>query len=66
MDKNISELESMHELQEDYFENLIDLGLLLESNGLHHKAFEVYKKGIAQAEKAKEAISHTMCGLMDN
>lgn len=65
MNKKISELEELLTQQENYFDNLIDLGLLLENSGQLEKAFEVYKKGISKAEKAKIDISATMLGLID-
>jgi hypothetical protein len=52
-------------LQDSYFENLIELGLFFENAGEHNKAFEIYKKGLMKAEKAKTDLSATMLGLLD-
>ncbi len=65
MDNGFVELENLLSVQESYLENLIKLGLLLENSGQHQKAFDVYKKGLANAEKAVNTIQGTMLGLLD-
>jgi hypothetical protein len=59
------ELEKVVRQQESYFENLIELGLMLENSGQPQKAFDIYKKGVEIAEKAKSALMGTMLGLLD-
>jgi Tfp pilus assembly protein PilF len=59
------ELEKVLMMQESYFENLIELGLYFENSGQHQKAFDIYKKGVEKAEKAKSALLGTMLGLLD-
>ena len=65
MENGFVELENLLTVQESYLENLIKLGLLLENSGQHQKAFDVYKKGLANAEKAVNTIQGTMLGLLD-
>jgi hypothetical protein len=60
-----SELENLLSMQEYYFEKLVDLGLCLENSGHPDKAFDIYKKALASAEKSKLTISGTMLGLID-
>jgi len=59
------ELEKVLMTQESYFDNLIELGLYFENKGEYQKAFDIYKKGVEKAEKAKTALLGTMLGLLD-
>jgi hypothetical protein len=59
------ELEKVLMMQGCYFENLIELGLYFGNNGQYQKAFDIYKKGVEKAEKAKTALLGTMLGLLD-
>ena len=63
MNANISELEVLLSIQESYFNNLVELGLLFKKSGQYEKAIEVYNKGIEKAEKAKEDISGNIFGF---
>jgi len=63
--EELYELENLLSIQESYFENLIKLGLIFENSGLHQKAFDLYKKGIENAEKAKKNLEGTMLGLFE-
>ncbi len=65
MENGFVELENLLTVQESYLENLIKLGLLFENSGQHQKAFDVYKKGLENAEKAVNTIQGTMLGLLD-
>jgi hypothetical protein len=70
MNENVSyshqiELEKVVLQQESYFENLIELGLMFENSGQYQKAFDIYKKGVEKAEKAKSILLGTMLGLLD-
>ncbi len=62
---HLIELEKVICQQESYFENLIELGMMFENSGQHQKAFDIYKKGVEKAEKAKSALLGTMLGLLD-
>jgi tetratricopeptide (TPR) repeat protein len=64
MNDILKELEETLAMQENYFDNLIELGLFLESSGQYEKAFDVYKQGLEKADQAKTAISGTMLGLL--
>lgn len=59
------ELEKVICQLETYFDNLIELGLMFEHSGQYQKAYEIYKKGVEKAEKAKTALLGTMLGLID-
>ncbi len=59
------ELEKVLSMQESYFENLIELGLYFENSGQYQKAFDIYKRGVEKAEKAKTILLGTMLGLLD-
>jgi len=59
------ELEKVVCQQESYFDNLIELGLMFEIAGQYQKAFDIYKKGVEKAEKAKSVLLGTMLGLLD-
>ena len=63
-DTYLSELEELLSLQESYFDNLIKMGVILENAGHRQKAFDIYKKGIEKAEKAKTELSYTILGLL--
>lgn len=65
MEIKIQELERLLLLQESYFDNLLELGLVFENFGHHQKAFEIYKKGIEKAEKAKSNLTCTILGLLE-
>ena len=65
MERDINELEKLLSMQESYFENLIELGLIFENSGNPQKAFDTYQKGLEKAEKAKLALSGTMLGLLE-
>ncbi len=65
MDNNFIELEKLIIIQENYFDNLIELGLLFENSGQYQKAFDTYKKGLEKAETAVRTIQGTMLGLFD-
>jgi hypothetical protein len=59
------ELEKVLMSQESYFDNLIELGLFFENSGQYQKAFDIYKKGVEKAERAKTKLLGTMLGLID-
>ena len=63
-DTYLSELEELLSLQESYFDNLIKMGIILENAGQRQKAFDIYKKGLEKAERAKTELSYTMLGLL--
>ncbi len=65
MNTNIAEFEMLLKLQENYFDNLIELGLLYENSGQYDKALDTYQKGFIKAEKTKIDISSTMLELID-
>jgi len=65
METNVAELENLLLVQGNYFENLMKLGLLLENCGQRKKAFEIYQKGIVEAEKAKTKLEYSMLGMLD-
>jgi len=61
----LQEMEELLAMQENYFETLIKMGIMLENAGRRQKAFDVYKKGLEKAERAKTELSYTMLGLLD-
>jgi hypothetical protein len=65
MNSDIFELEEMIKIQENYFENILRLGLMLEKNHEPLKAIDVYKKGVEKAEEFKANFLWTMAGLYD-
>lgn len=65
MDKCLTELEDLLQLQDNYLKRLIELGLYFENSGNHDQAFHVYKTGLNKAENVKTAISGAMLGLFD-
>ncbi len=65
MDKHLTELEDLLQLQDSYLKRLIELGLCLENSGDHEKAFRVYKTGLDKAATVKSAITGAMLGLFD-
>ncbi len=65
MDTDLLELENLVTMQESYFDNLIELGLLYEQEGLHQKALEIYIKGAEIAGNAKKDFMEIILGLLD-
>ncbi len=64
MDANLSEHERLLTIQENYFDNLLKMGVVLQNSGQYQKAIEVYKKGIEKAEHAKTDFMGTMLSLL--
>lgn len=65
MDANLSEQENLLNIQENYFKNLLELGISLEKSGQHQKAIDVFKKGIENAENAKGDFLGSMMFLVE-
>ncbi|MEI6122061.1 MAG: hypothetical protein WCQ95_00395 [Bacteroidota bacterium] len=65
METDLLKNEKSLSIQESYFDNLLELGLMFQNSGNHQKAFEVYKKGIERAELGKTDIVETMLGLLE-
>ena len=60
-----AELEELLKIQEDYFDNLIRLGLIYENSGDTEKAESTYKRGIDKAEYGLKVVSGTLAGLYE-
>ena len=65
MDIYLKDLEDLLYLQENYFDTLIKMGLMLENYGERQMAFDIYKKGLEKAKKAETDLSYTMLELME-
>ncbi len=65
MDRNLEEHQILLTAQENYFADLLELGLFFQNSGQPQKAADIFKKGIENADKAQNDYWNIMIGLLD-
>lgn len=65
MDRNLDEHQNLLNTQKNYFADLLELGMFFQNSGQSQKAADIFKKGIENADKAKDDYWNIMIGLVE-